>query len=885
MRKHELVYALNAGGVDPDALTRVDLEKMRLAGEHPVSNLLPMVLGPMTLRPGSETLTTVATGTRQIRFLRSTSTSYILLMSANEMRISLDGVIQQVPSVATAIASGSWTDVSTSPATATGGATLSLSATTQATAKLRQTVSVASGDQGKVNILRVVVSAGPVTLRVGTTAGGSELVPDSTLDTGTHKIGFTPGAATVYVEIQAVDPVVRSVSQIQFESTLIGTGDFVLPTPWASSTALRTWQSIDVLFAGDGTVQQRRIVHRGALSWGIELYKPNDGPFVAGSSRISMTPAALRGNTTVTASEAVFQAGHVGAIVELTQTSKTVEETFTGADQVSDYVTIIGVDAGRKFFRTGVDTSFVGTIVLERSFDPGEPVSYTTFATFVDGAATFARTEVDDGLDNLTAHYRFRVSAYTSGSAAMTLEYESGTQIGRARITNRTSSTVVDVEVIVPFGTTNGTRSWRISDWSDVRGWPRVPVIHDGRLHWFRDDSDYASFVDDYENFDDGELGDSATFTRSVGSGGEDGVLWALSETRLLVGTASFEAAIAASELDEALTPTAYTVRKVSRRGCADVEAVAHDDGVFYVQRSGKKLYEISVPDGGTKYRSQDISRLNPAAYRLGIVRLAVQQQPDTRGYALLSDGSIAVLTYERDDKVVAITSIAIAGGSVEDICYIPGVDQDDIYMIVNRGGTRYHERLADEASQRDVATCALLDAHKVLTGPVSSITGGTHLAGQTVHVWADGMRRADVTLNGSGTAALGATYQRVVYGLRYTGVFKSVKLAYAPGLGTAVGQTKMVRGAGVVLSNSCLDGIYIGRDASNLDPMPQIVNGASRQENQFFAHYDGDIFPINSDWDADARVYLSVDSAEGPCTVQGIVLDIETRDGAAPGG
>jgi len=881
MRKHEYVYALNAGGVDPEAIARVDLEKMRLAGEHPVSNLLPRVLGPATIRPGCESLARIPSDaqTRQIPFDNEEGDSYMLLLSANAMRVSLDGVIQQIPSVASTINTAGWSDVSTSPATATGGATLTFNATSTASARLRQTVTIASDDQAKVNVLQVVVARGPVFLRIGTTAGGQELQADAELDTGTHFIGVTPGGATIYIDVSADDAVTRTVSSIAFASA----GDLVVPTPWtwAQTRQLRTWQSIDTVFCGDGSQQQRRIEHRGALSWGIALYKIDDGPFVPGSNRVTLTPAALSGNTTVTASESTFQAGHVGALIELTQTSKTVSQLFTGAGQSSDYITVIGVDAGRYFFRTGVNTSsFTGTIALKRSYDIDTPSSWTTFATYVDGAIAFPRTQVDDTLDNLTVHYKFEVTAYTSGSATVTLEYESGVQTARARITSVTSGTVAEVETIVPFGNTSATRSWRIGDWSDVRGWPRTPLIPDDRMHWFRGDTHYGSKATDYYVYDDGLEGDSAPFTRTVGGN----VLWAASQDRLLVGTQTAETVIAASELDEPLTITRYTVRKPSRRGCADIEPARHDDGLFFVQSSGQRLYEIGMPEGSTRFKSNDVSRLNPAAYRPGIVRTAVQQQPDTRHYAVLEDGTMAVLTFERDDKVVAVTTLEHARGLIEDVAVKRGDSQDDVYLIVNVDGARYHEKISAEAAQSSVSTCTLLDSYKVLTGSISSITGGTHLAGETVQVWADGARRADVTLDGSGVAALGATYSRLVYGKRYSGTFKSVKLSYAAGLGAAIGQTKIVHGVGLLLSNSCLDGVLIGSDADHTDPMPAIINGLERTASQFFTHYDQDIFPINSDWGPDARVYFSVDSAEGPCTVQGLVLDVETRDGAAQG-
>lgn len=885
MRRGELLYGLNAGGVDPEATARIDMEKMRLAGVHPVSNLIPRVLGPGTLRAGSQSLTRITSDaeSRMIRFQRSVGTGYILLMSENAMRISLDGAIQQVPAVSTAIASGSWSNVSTSGASASGGTTLTLNATTTAIAKLRQAVTVASGDQSKVNVLRVVVSRGPIFLRIGTTSGGVDLLADAELDTGTHKLGVTPGAGTIYVEVRSSDPVTRTVSQIQFESTLLGgTGDLVLPTPWTLDDVqyLRHWQSIDTLFVGDGAQQQRIIEHRGPLSWGVSVYAPDDGPFIPGTTRISMTPSARSGNTTLTASEAYFQSGHVGALMELTHATKTVSETFTDVDQTSDYITVVGVGAGRTFFKSGSSGSWVGSVVLERSFDTSDPVNWTTYETYTDGGVSIGSTAIDDGQTNLTVHYRFRVSAFTSGTCTMQLYYPSGVQVGRARITGYTSTTQVSVEILRNFGATTATRNWRVGDWSDVRGWPRVPIIHDDRMHWFRDDTDYGTLVSDYWNYDDTAEGDAAPLTRSVGTGGQDGVLWALTQDKLLVGTASFEAVIAASELDEPLTPTKYTVRKPSRRGCADVQAVYHDEGAFFIQRSGKRIYELSRPDSG-KYSSQDVSRLNPAAYKAGVKTLAVQQQPDTRVYAVMEDGQCVLLTYERNDRVVAVTTIDLTGGLIEDVAVLPTSDQDEVYFIVNRSGQRYLERLGHEADQRAVGTCTLLDAHKVLTGSVSSITGGTHLAGQTVQVWADGQRRADVTLNGSGVASLGATYSRVVYGLSYTASFLSVKLAYGAQLGTAIGQTKIVHGAGVILVNSCLDGVRVGRDADHTDPLPRLINGVERTTNQFFSKYDADVMPINSTWDADARLYLSIDSAEGPCTIQAIVLDVETRDGA----
>jgi len=305
----------------------------------------------------------------------------------------------------------------------------------------------------------------------------------------------------------------------------------------------------------------------------------------------------------------------------------------------------------------------------------------------------------------------------------------------------------------------------------------------------------------------------------------------------------------------------------------------------MFAQRNARRLYEMRRPSGSSLFETVEVSRLNPVAYSAGIKLLAVQQQPELRVYAVLEDGSLVVFTYDRDDQIAAITTRTITGATVEDVQTLPGTEQDDVYVITNRSGTRYLERFGQERDQLAVSTCALLDGYKVLNGSITEITGGGHFASETVQVWTDGVRHADVTLDGSGVGALtGGPYSRVVYGKSYSATWKSVKLEHAAQLGTAIGQQKQVKGAALILHNSCMDGIRIGPDASSTDPLPMIINGAPRTANQFFEHFEHEVQPINSEWTTDSRFYVSADSAEGPVTVQALVLDIETRDGAQNG-
>lgn len=898
-RSHQLLYALNAGGVDSDALSRIDLEKMRLAGQAPVRNWLPTVLGPMTLRPGLKSLYTLSAVTRPVAFVRDSLTTAIIGFSDQTITIfDADGVPIQVNNVSSFVTNqsfvfggGGWSDVSDTGAGTDGTATLGVSgtvsmlATRWRAAATQQAVSVSAPDQSVAHTLRIEVSRGPVFFRVGSSSGAQDVVGEVRLETGVHKLTFTPGVATIYLRLRSEDRVVRAVSLCQFENVLLGgTGNLTLPTPWTEARLpYLSWdQSADVMFIGDGLYQQRKLQRFGAKSWSLVKYQTKNGPFkFPDSDKISLTPSAYTGNGSLTSNIAYFDTSHVGTLFELTHPEQHVIDELHAVDQITDYISIRGLFSSTKVyddrnfgynldFATG---AFVGTIVLESSADPNAEIWTVTDEFSAGAAATY-----NDEQSNLLMHYRLRVKAYTSGYAIVSLVQLAGSTTGKVRITEYNSSTSVNYETVDRLGGVTATRDWRGPVWSDSLGWPRVPCFRDDRLHWFSGDKDYASIVDDYENFDDTTVGDSGPIVRSVGSGSSEGVRWAVDMDRFVIGTTGYTAAIQASDFNEVVTPTSYTIRRGPTIGASYVPPAQADDILIMTDRSNKKLYDLSVPESASKLKSMELTRLNPRAVRAGVVAMDIQRRPDTRIYCVLEDGTCAVLTYDKDDKVVAFT-VFDTDGDFEDVCVLPADDQDDVYFIVSRNGARYLERLGKEANQESVSTCAVLDGFKELTGSVSSITGASHLNGKTVAVWADGARRSNVTISG-GSAALGATYARVIYGIAYDAEFLSVKLAYAAQLGTAIGQTKIVRQAGLILSNSCVDGIRIGKDASYTDPPPEFVDGALRTASQFFAHYDEDMFPIQSEWNTDSRIYLKTNSAYGPVTVQAIVLDVETREG-----
>src|SRR5690606_29970039 len=118
-----------------------------------------------------------------------------------------------------------------------------------------------------------------------------------------------------------------------------------------------------------------------------------------------------------------------------------------------------------------------------------------------------------------------------------------------------TSETSVSAVVIKSLGGVNATEDWSEGMWSDFRGWPSAPVLHQGRLWHMGKGYEVGSVSDAYESFDDTVEGDAGPIIRTIGSGPVDNIFWAMSLKRLMAGTASSVVVAQSSSLDEPLTP------------------------------------------------------------------------------------------------------------------------------------------------------------------------------------------------------------------------------------------------------------------------------------------------------------------------------------------
>lgn len=912
-RQNVLLQALNRGVVSADALGRLDIEELRLAAEQ-MDNWFPKRLGPMQLRPGLGYLGATASNNAAtlIPFIAGTTETALIELTNAIMRVWVDEALVAYGSHSTTIgaltSSSGWTDASTNGATVTHDANGLTLNTTNAGGipKVTRVTNIAGGDFNKLHGIKIVVPTGydPVYVRFGTSAGAEDYVAETRLLAGEHHLSFTPTGGNLYTTIYAKDryAVTKRVTSIAME-----TGTLSIATPWATADldTIQYDQSGDVIFVACKDQKQKRIERRSDSMWSVVDYRAFDGPFVGQTAPIKLKPAANTGRTTLTANQAFFKSTHVGGLFRLFHDGQNFRHDIGGEAVYTDPIRVSGVDGTNYFersFGVTIAGTWVGTLNVERSIQ-GDDIGFGEYprdasaATTSDitGNATYANEDEDD---SLVVWYRvgFQPGNYTSGTAEITFAYVFGGDYGLARVTAYTSSTVVDVEVLRPFRGTGYVDNWSEGAWTGAQGYPTSVAIHEGRLWWFAGAQIWGSVSDDFESYDQENTDEDGPIIRTIGQGPVDNVNFAASLNNLVIGTDGAEIVLRASSVDEPMTPTNFTIKTISTYGSkANFPAVKIDETALFVHRSGKHLLEIAPGQARSGYVTTDLTLAVPDLLSAGVVSIGVQRYPETRVHCVLDDGTVAILTYDQAENlrswVTLSTGTAGVPSEVERVAVLPGPTEDLVYYIVKRtvngSEVRYLEKFALLSECVGGTLNKQLDSFITFGSGTSTLTGLSHLNGEAVYVWRDGnvVEESDgaggyqpkaYTVSGGSITIDAARTTGAVVGLAYTARFKSAKLAYAAGGGTAINQRKRVPELGLLLGNTHHRGLKSGSDFTTMNNLPQVVGGAEVATGTIHSSFDEPMIPLEGTWDTDARLCL-LGTAPYPATVKAVVVGVQT--------
>jgi hypothetical protein len=289
---------------------------------------------------------------------------------------------------------------------------------------------------------------------------------------------------------------------------------------------------------------------------------------------------------------------------------------------------------------------------------------------------------------------------------------------GYVKITKVESKTKALAEVIKKLSGTSATKRWGEGAWSNLRGYPAVVALYDGRIYYARTPHQprniYASKPYAYETFtpspnneDDGGLNIELA-TNANGDGSD--IKWMIGASYLLCGTYGGEFIIRGTG-DGAITPTDVSARQRTNWGGERIQPVVAGTFVHFIQRNGKKLRQFQYDYYYDSYKAVDVSIFSEHFFESGIKDIAYVKNTDSMLLLLNNKGEVVVLTLEQDQAIQAYSLLEF-NGVVESIEAIPSHNgnYDEIWYVIKRNingqEVRFIERIQDPITPDNQEDC-----------------------------------------------------------------------------------------------------------------------------------------------------------------------------------
>ncbi|MDC1096433.1 hypothetical protein OAS47_03865 [Pelagibacteraceae bacterium] len=464
---------------------------------------------------------------------------------------------------------------------------------------------------------------------------------------------------------------------------------------------------------------------------------------------------------------------------------------------------------------------------------------------------------------------------------------------GKAKITARSSTTVVACTITTAFTNTNATAAFNLGAFSDTTGHPSCVSFFEQRLVFAGTTDEpqtlFFSKAGDYENMTTGTNADDA-MVYTIASNQVNAIRYMKAVRTLVVGTTGGEFTVSADGTDASITPTNITIKRQSSFGSANVDAIPAGNAILFLQKAKRKIRELQYNFDSDGYQAPDLTILNETVTDTGINEMSYQQEPGSNIWCVRDDGVLACLTYQRSENVIAWSRHIFGGvfGSGKAVCEsvasISGVlTEDEVWVIVKRtinGATkRFVECFSDfDFDETSPTSFKFLDSHLSYSGSATTtLSGLTHLEGQTVSVLGDGATHANKVVNGSGQITLDRSVTSACVGLPYDSILQTMRIEGGAAEGTSQGKTKRI--SKVVLRLFETVGVKVGPSLTNLETIP-FRTTSSLLSNPVDTLLSGDKeIEFNDDYNSDGFIFIKQDQPL-PCSILAIYPTLVTSDG-----
>jgi len=287
-----------------------------------------------------------------------------------------------------------------------------------------------------------------------------------------------------------------------------------------------------------------------------------------------------------------------------------------------------------------------------------------------------------------------------------------------------------------------------------------------------------------YTNFDSHQpVVDDDGITATIASQQVNEIMHLVAMPDLLVFTGAGIWKVTGGSTGDAITPANFTATPQMYVGCSSVRPITVNSDVLFVEGKGSHVRDLQYAWETQAYQGNDLSVLaDHLFYGYTISDWGFAQFPYNLLWACRSDGTLLGMTYLKEQQVwswhqhttsgvflsVAVVPEQNAYGATEDVPYFVVervIDGATVYMI-ERMVTRQLGASNDDASDAWFVDAGLKYSN---TTTVSSVSGLTHLIGQTVSACIDGKGYIGLTVDSTGACALPVAGSEIVVGLPYT--------------------------------------------------------------------------------------------------------------------
>lgn len=652
--------------------------------------------------------------------------------------------------------------------------------------------------------------------------------------------------------------------------------EVAVPFTAAEAPAVSLQQSYDRQYMAHGAHAPASLLRTSAITFAYAALTLKSGPFkdtnTDKTKTVSVTGGSYEvgGAANLTASGAIFLAGHIGAPFLMEATG------FTDIKAWEPNVKNTTLSVGD--LRRSDGKVYKATAIVDSDGRTGgiQPTHFEGREWDGSGQPAAGTTDDHSGVEWEYIHDRFGVGTITA--------------IGGGGTT-----ATITVTRRLPGMLDDGTYKYAHGAFSAVEGWPKHVLLAFGRLIYFTDFEIVASVAGDYGGgtvnmapfTESGLLAPDMAFRRRLSI--SNPILWAKEDRDvILIGTADGPYAIRKINSGEIFSSDNIECVKQMHFGCDPIEPVQSGVSTIFVQRGGRKLREANYTLDSDRYSAPNLNVWQRHILKSGARQLAFEANPEELLWVVRNDGLLALHPHVPEQEVRGFARAGHAAGEVLSAVSIPSDDGtlDELWALVDGPAGKSIEQQAPawEEEETAIADAFFVDSGVSYDGaarnsfPAPASAGAIdHLAGLAVAVLADGAVVTGLTVSAgpNATVALpgGKTAAKVHIGLGYQARFKWLRPELRDRAGnTSQGKRKRLVGIILRLLETC--GIKVDPGTGTADNIIDRLGSAPMDTP--VPPYTGDTphQAIGGDWDRDAQGTVISDDPL-PCMIVAVMPTI----------